>query len=457
MKKRVLTSFVALSLLAGPLMAPITADAASLDEMKQEKSALEQQKNELQKDIEASEKTMKSLAEEKVSLENDVKTLQTKIDEVVRKLKAQEEKLAETQEKIKKLQEEIEALKKLIAQRKEKLANQARSVQKDANTTDLVDLILSSDSFSDLLGRIGVISQLVEANQDIVTQQMNDEKTLEEKEALAQKEKAEVEKLKAEIEVSRNNLLAQKAELDDKIVQVAQNYHMTESEKNSFVKEQETVAQRTSTLDANMKKEQERILAEEAARQERQRKAEEEARQAAEQKAAEQKANEQKAAEQQTTVEASTKTSNSSSSSSSSNGSSSQKTASSSGFIRPGGSYVTSHFGYRIHPITGHKKLHGGIDFGGSGPVVAAKSGVVVKAEYHSSWGYHVKIDHGDGIQTLYAHMQAGSLTVVPGQKVSQGQQIGTMGTTGSSTGVHLHFEVYKNGTRVNPAPYLGL
>ncbi len=100
-------------------------------------------------------------------------------------------------------------------------------------------------------------------------------------------------------------------------------------------------------------------------------------------------------------------------------------------------------------------KLHGGIDFGGGGPIVAAQSGTVVFAGYHSSWGYYVKIDHGNGLQTLYAHMVSGSLLVSPGQQVSQGQQIGTMGTTGSSTGVHLHFEVYVNGSRVNPSNYL--
>lgn len=97
------------------------------------------------------------------------------------------------------------------------------------------------------------------------------------------------------------------------------------------------------------------------------------------------------------------------------------------------------------------------MDFGGGGPIVAAQSGTVTKAQYSSSWGWHVKINHGNGLETLYAHMVQGSLRVSAGQQVSQGQQIGTMGTTGSSTGVHLHFEVYKNGARTNPAPYLGM
>lgn len=97
------------------------------------------------------------------------------------------------------------------------------------------------------------------------------------------------------------------------------------------------------------------------------------------------------------------------------------------------------------------------MDFGGGGPIVASKGGTVVRAQYHSSWGWYVKIDHGNGIETLYAHMQPGSLRVSVGQKVSQGQQVGTMGTSGGSTGIHLHFEVYKNGVRTDPAPYLGM
>lgn len=120
---------------------------------------------------------------------------------------------------------------------------------------------------------------------------------------------------------------------------------------------------------------------------------------------------------------------------------------------------VTSPFGFRIHPISGAKKLHGGIDFapvsGGTPPIYASLDGTVVSASFDSGWGNHIKIDHGNGIQTLYAHLS--SMHVKSGTKVKTGQQIGTMGTTGSSTGVHLHFEVYLNNERVNPISYLGI
>ncbi len=106
--------------------------------------------------------------------------------------------------------------------------------------------------------------------------------------------------------------------------------------------------------------------------------------------------------------------------------------------------------------------MHRGVDIVASGGsskgkvIVAAASGTVTKATYHSSWGYYVMIDHGNGLQTLYAHCLKGSLMVRPGQRVSAGQAIARVGSTGNSSGYHLHFEVWRNGARVNPLPYLG-
>jgi len=134
----------------------------------------------------------------------------------------------------------------------------------------------------------------------------------------------------------------------------------------------------------------------------------------------------------------------------------SESKSNSDGFIRPANGHVSSRYGYRVHPITGTRRLHAGLDLAGSGDIVAAQSGRVIRAQYHRSWGYYVKVDHGNGYETLYAHMRPG-LNVSVGEQVSQGEKIGTMGTTGSSTGVHLHLEVYKNGSTVNPAPYFGL
>ena len=442
MKKKLTTGLIATVIFASPFAMPTLVKAESVQELEKQKQELESKSNDLNSKIKKQEDTLNNLESQKADLEGDVKQLQTKIDEVVLKLHEQEKKLADSKVKIEKLQKEIEALKELIAQREEKLENQARVVQTDARSSNMVEMIISSESLSDLIGRVGIISQLVTANKDIVMEQQNDQKKLEANEKKAEEEKVAIESLKSEIEVAKNNLVTQKAEMDDKIIQLAAQYDMTESEKNSFVNEQQVIATQTSVLSKELQQERQRIVEEEQARQA--------AAKEASEKAAQQAAKEAEQAEQSQVASNETKTANKSADVS-------PTTSNSSGFIRPSNGVTTSPFGYRIHPITGEHKLHGGIDFGGSGPIVAAQSGTVEIAGYDSGWGNYVKINHGNGVETLYAHMVSGSLAVAPGQKVSQGQHLGTMGMTGSATGIHLHFEVYVNGTRVDPASYLGM
>jgi len=116
---------------------------------------------------------------------------------------------------------------------------------------------------------------------------------------------------------------------------------------------------------------------------------------------------------------------------------------------------VSSGFGYRIHPISGARKLHTGLDIsGGSGaPIAAAGSGTVIWANWYGGYGMTVIIDHGGGLTTLYAHQS--SLNVSTGSSVSAGSIIGYVGSTGYSTGPHLHFETRERGTPVNPMNYL--
>lgn len=128
----------------------------------------------------------------------------------------------------------------------------------------------------------------------------------------------------------------------------------------------------------------------------------------------------------------------------------------------PGFFNVTSSYGYRIHPIFHDRRLHNGIDIGknGSQPIngaaiVAAGKGTVIYAGYRSGYGNTVMIDHGNGVVSLYAHQQSGGIRVSNGASVSKGQRIGTVGSTGFSTGPHLHFEVRVNGQPRNPMVYL--
>ncbi len=116
---------------------------------------------------------------------------------------------------------------------------------------------------------------------------------------------------------------------------------------------------------------------------------------------------------------------------------------------------ITSNYGYRIHPISGVRKLHSGIDIGAKRgtDVVASASGTVIMSKYNGGYGNCIIIDHGGGVATLYGHMS--SLIAHTGQQVTAGQVIGKVGSTGSSTAPHLHFEVRINGATVDPAGYV--
>jgi murein DD-endopeptidase MepM/ murein hydrolase activator NlpD len=124
-------------------------------------------------------------------------------------------------------------------------------------------------------------------------------------------------------------------------------------------------------------------------------------------------------------------------------------------FLLPSDGPVTSPFGWRVHPILGTSRLHNGVDFGAEyGSMIrAADNGVVIAAEWSGGYGNAVIVDHGNGITTLYAHTS--EMYVTAGQVVQKGQPIAAVGSTGLSTGPHLHFEVRRQGEPVDPMPFL--
>jgi len=116
---------------------------------------------------------------------------------------------------------------------------------------------------------------------------------------------------------------------------------------------------------------------------------------------------------------------------------------------------LTSNFGMRWHPVIGGRRAHKGVDLGAAWgtPVYASADGIVSRADWFSSYGLYVSIEHGGDIETRYGHMSR--LVAYAGQPVKKGDLIGYVGSTGRSTGPHLHYEVRIAGTAVNPIPYL--
>ena len=143
-----------------------------------------------------------------------------------------------------------------------------------------------------------------------------------------------------------------------------------------------------------------------------------------------------------------------------SNGSSNSGSSSSTGgflYPLPYAVPITDAYGYRIHPLSGTYKWHNGVDLAaGSGTAIyATKSGTVTSACYNEAYGYMVTINHADGYSSLYGHMT--NYIVSAGDYVTQGQTIGYVGSTGWSTGPHLHFTIYYNGADVNPMNYVSM
>ena len=115
---------------------------------------------------------------------------------------------------------------------------------------------------------------------------------------------------------------------------------------------------------------------------------------------------------------------------------------------------VSSNYGFRTHPIAGYRKMHQGMDFAASSgtPIIAPADGVIVEARRWGGYGNWIRVRHSNGLETGYGHLSRYASGMRPGLRVTQGQVIGYVGSTGNSTGPHLHYEMWRNGQRINPA-----
>ena len=351
--------------------------------------------------IVAAKKHKASLTDQIAALDGRLAAMDGQLARLGDQIDAVGEKLATTREKLGLLREEMRLKRLELEKAEKKLALEQDYFQQRVvityKTSDLtyVDVVLESTSFEDLVTRMSVVRDFIAGDNDLVGRLQTMRDTVEgEKQAIADKESA-VHKAVADLQQQSDELAALRA------AQAAQ-----QAASLALRKQKDGTLSSVENNLALLERQEDQLLAESKAL------------------------------------------------SGVINGSSGGGGGTGS-LIWPVSGPVTSSFGWRIHPIFGYKKFHTGIDIGAGygAPIHAADSGTVIYATWMSGYGNVIIIDHGRGISTLCAHQS--SLAVGNGARVSRGQTIGYVGSTGFSTGPHLHFEVRLNGNPVDPMAYL--
>ncbi|MGM0217479.1 murein hydrolase activator EnvC family protein [Enterococcus sp. AZ126] len=428
MKKKLL---VTLSFMLLVNIAPISVLADDIDQK------IENQTKKIE-DIVKNEKDAKDYL---ATLETEIKTIETEYQTVLSEKQKHEKEMN-------KLNTEISNLQTKIKKRDEQLRAQARTTQTNHEQESILTVLLSAESVSDAISKALAVNTLVTANNDILTAQKEDKKELDTLKVSLTKTLNTLEKKTEELEEKESALAEAKLEQNVKINEISASLANETAEKDKFIKQKEEAQK--------IKEAQLKAIAEE-------KKKEAAAKSAAEKQAQEQAKAKQAAPSQTAEVEEPANVTNTNTSNNDLAENTQQAPtppASSGGWSAPVSNLtITSGFGGREDPTGISGSFHDGIDFGGASgtPIMAARAGEIVSANYSGMAGNHVVIKHDNGYYSYYLHMS--SLSVAAGQSVSAGQMLGGMGTTGNSTGVHLHFSISTGlwSGFVNPAPFLGL
>ena len=384
------------------------------------------------------EKELVSLREEQAELKKQSDALQASINENQAKTQTLVEKKADidqqmemSRQTIENLNEQIQQYSLLIAQKQDELEQteaeedrlnkqyktRLRSME-ETGKISYWSILFGASSFSDLLDKVDMINEIAASDQLMLKKMAEVAEQIASERADLETQMDDLEQAKTDLAEQQTALEAQRAESDQLILQMSAEYDSLSEEYQNYEKlEEEMSAQikKTETDYFNA------LSKEEAARQ----------------------------AELNRQNNNKVPSSSSSSSSSSSTG----------GFLYPlpYAVSITDAYGYRIHPLSGTYKWHNGVDFAASSgtAIYATKSGTVTSATYNEAYGYMVTINHADGYSSLYGHMT--NYIVSAGDYVTQGQTIGYVGSTGWSTGPHLHFTIYYNGSDVNPMNYVSM
>lgn len=389
-------------------MMPGTARAASSSEIKKQLDELEEQKKELQQQIaavqgqyEANENEILDMVSQKNVIDQEISLLHGQVTTINEEIAAYSLLVAD-------MQVELEDAQARLAELNQKNKERIRAMEEEG-AISYWQIIFQANSFFDLLDRINMVSEIEAADsRRLAEMSAVAEEIADAQEQLAQ-EKAALEVVKAELNETQTQLEEKRAQADEILTEL-----VAKGEEYLLLLEQAEDEQDALMQEiANMEDEYEEAKHQEWLA---------------------------------TSVPTYTDTP-------------STNIPASSGWMLPvpAGTYrVSSTFGMRLHPVLGYYRMHNGVDLGCAQgtPIYASRSGKVTIATYSSSAGNYVSISHGDGWTSVYMHMTY--FTVSAGQYVNQGQVIGYVGSTGYSTGPHLHFGISYNGTYVNPLNYVG-
>lgn len=379
-------------------------EAATLSQIEREIAAANKQIKEAERraaeaarQMQNAEQQQQSISRKKEDVLSEINALMKEIDKVaIEQAKKQAEKEAK-QEELVQTGKDLEAAEQRVVEREALMEERMRMMYTNGFVS-YMDVLFSATSFSDFLDRFDALQTILDSDRDMVAKLKDD------KELVAQK-KVEVEAQFAELEAINQELMLKHADLvkkeSEKEVLIA-SYNKNLNELSESIEESEVISE-----------EQEKLLVELAAR--------------------------------VSKLQADKKRIK--------NPYSGGKL----GMPIGDGYRISSNFGTRIHPITGKRHTHTGIDFAApqGTSIYAAEAGVVIVSQSWSGYGNCIIIDHGNGLWTLYGHIRNGGLLVDVGDQVSRGDKIAEVGSTGNSTGPHLHFEVRKNEVPVNPGGYL--
>lgn len=406
-----------------------------LNGLQEEKNDVKQEKNLLSSELEAIlnkatqlQKDINYLTNNIEEKENSIAIKSIDIEKMAGKIKELELNITDQMEKIK--LQEIE-----LQEQEDLLGFRVRSAYKFNSFGSILLVLAESESIIDFTERLMFIEKMAEKDREVMDLIQSIIKELDEKKVALELNRAESEEAKKELDLQKLSLEGEKASL------VSEKQTVT----NNLTKQKELEEQKTLVFNQMTAQERELnasigdILDEnealEAEIQRAIRVEQEKARKEAERKAKEEAEKNKNENQSKPNPDSSSNVS--------------------SGYIRPVSGRMSSPYGYRIHPIYNTRRMHTGVDYAASSgtPIKATRGGRVILAKFNSSYGNYIIVDHGDGISSLYAHMSGFNASY--GDNVSQGQVIGYVGSTGASTGPHLHFEIRVNGSHRNPSNYV--